>query len=327
MVADVDAAKDAPSASKHWSAAEILENLFNNLITKTAAKQLLMLRIAKAGIDPEERQQLKDTLGAVEAYSNKPEELDHEESVSKAAKELQRLQQLNGKRVGTLIATHRRVYHDLHLKHRSPTMQQAYKNAETGETMVTAEQTQDVSDSTILHMVLIDFIYVCTAYLLLTATEGRALHKWTTKQLYVNNGSATALHRTVTRLLQHLDESHESDLSDVIDAHADRYLKEENDLARPQGGPCVQPATRQPSKSNGMPAKGSSTLIVPYPRKGVCWPHTNGYDCCEFDAYGACVFIKEHNTCGVRYKNANGNHKFCMEHHQAINCPKKDERC
>ena len=52
VVAEVGEAKDAPNGSKHWSASEILENLFGNQITKNAAKQLLMLRVAKPGIEP-----------------------------------------------------------------------------------------------------------------------------------------------------------------------------------------------------------------------------------------------------------------------------------
>lgn len=61
-----------------------------------------------------------------------------------------------------LMATHRRVYADLHLKNPRASMQQVHKNSETGEAVVTAEAAQDVSDAmTVLHMVLVDFIYVC----------------------------------------------------------------------------------------------------------------------------------------------------------------------
>jgi hypothetical protein len=107
-----------------WSATEILTKLVDNEISRVAAEQLLMLRIAKESVSEDERKVLQSTLKTVQAYQGAVADPAREEDISKAAKELLHLQQRNGKRVGMLMATHRRVYSELHLKTRTPSMQQ-----------------------------------------------------------------------------------------------------------------------------------------------------------------------------------------------------------
>jgi hypothetical protein len=321
-------ASGAPSGATTWSATEILTKLFDNEISRVAAEQLLMLRIAKESVSEDERKVLQSTLKTVQAYQGAVAGSAREEDISKAAKELLHLQQRNGKRVGMLMATHRRVYSELHLKTRTPSMQQVYKNAETGESMVAAEATQDVNDPTLLHMVLVDFVYVCTAYMLLTATEGRGLHKWVCKQMYLGvSATPLVIYRTVSRILQHLDESEiGNDLTDIIDNHGTAYLAEETSIARrPPGGgqyPHSPHAPGNSGASSDMPPKGDKSLAVPCPRPNTCWSHTNGYACTSLKDDGTCKFEQHHNKCGFRYHEGSKT-QFCSGEHRAVDCPRR----
>ena len=326
--ATVDDASSAPSGAGTWTGPEILSKLFSNELSRNAAVQLLMLRIAKASVDEAERAILKETLSVVKDYSVSESE-SHEEDTNKAAKELLLLQQRNGKRVGMLMATHRRMYADLHFKSRSTSVQQVYKNADTGEAVVTAEAAQDVTEANVLHMVLVDFMHVCTAYMLLTATEGRGLHKWACRSLFLSVANTPlVVYRTIVRLLQYLDAADiGNDLNDIIDAHAAAFLTEEVAIARRplQGAGQGVHTPHAPGLSipvSDMVAPGSKSLAVPYPRRDCCFHYTNGYDCKDLDEDGVCKYIKQHTCCGFRYRPDGGDkNKFCNKNHRAINCP------
>jgi hypothetical protein len=321
--AAVGSAMAAPLGSAQWTGSEILAHLFSNDISKEAAQQLLILRMAAGSTDSDERDVLRSLLPEVRSYSFVAPEA-RAEDVGKAAQELLLLQQRNGKRVGMLMATHRRIYADLHLKNPRASMQQVYKNSETGEAVVTAEAAQDVSDATVLHMVLVDFIYVCTAYMLLTATEGRGLHKWVCRQLWLRaTATPVIIYRAIVRLLQHLDEADiGKDLQDIIDTKSDAFLNEETAIAlrSTTGGPGVHSPHAPTNNASSTCVKGDLSLPVPWPRPNICFNHTNGHPCTDLDDTGKCKYSKLHNVCGVRFKEG-GKNKFWTGAHRGVDCP------
>ena len=334
---DDDVATDlqdfAPSPSKRISgtpskaptgdgktAKELMQELFEGRLTKKHFLHVLSLRLADEGLKEGEERMLLRCIKAGESFD------DIEEPRTETATEISRLQAKHGKLVGLLMASHRRVLYELHIERRSPNVRALYENAETGETLVAASAGDDVGDVHVLHLVLIDFVYVCGKYNLLTATEGRALHRWATKKIYLSN-DVVVTHRTLERLLQEADSDPTADVGAIINADA-RALYDEELATAAKSGKRVQGATPSPdsevsSRSSSL-TPGDPSLLVPWPRRGMCWTHTNGKPC-DLEN-GICPWSNNHDKlCGLRYKEG-GTVKLCKGAHKAVDCPHKANR-
>ena len=302
--------------------------LYSGTLNKREYAQELTFRLAD-NIPEEKERLILRCLKAVESYTE-----EDEQPKTESATEIAKLQGKHGKLLGLYMASHRRILHELHVKKRAPTVRALYENSETGETLVAAAAGDDILDAHVLHMVLIDYVYVCTKYNLLTCTEGRALHRWAAKKLYIAPTTVMLVHRTLERLLQEADAEPTADLGAIITADARALYEEERETAARASGKRVHGANSTNGGDGGGDGErawnvtaGDNALLVPWPKRGVCWWHTNGKPCEDLDGTGTCRFANNHDKmCGLRYKENDGTIKICKGKHTAVQCPHKSKR-
>ena len=245
---------------------------------------------------------------------------DGPEDVSEAAKTVERLQSKHGKLLGLIMAVHKRKMHELHIKRRSTGTKPVYENVETGDKVVVSDATADVDGVHMLHIVLVDFIYLCVAYSYLCATEGRALHAWVAKKLFLHPTAHVLVWRTLCRFLETLDADDTQDMGVIISRDGNMVWWEESEIAGVGTGKRVPGA---PGHTDDVAAAtvgltaGDTSLAVPYPARGICWAHTNGKKCFQLGSNGKCEFVRFHGQCCGR-KLADG--KVCKGKHRAVDC-------
>ena len=296
---------------------ELLQMLFNGELAKQDVIQQLALRLSVQDISTKVELQLERTLKTVKSYD--PVEGTESKSTNEAAKQVALLQSKHGKFVGALLAVHKRITHELHINKRS-TNKQIYEHAETGERIVESTPHGEIESVEVFTLVLIDFCYLCTAHDYLSPTECRALQRWVAKQLYVGITHYVVLFRVVERLLQELDVDLTRNLGDVIDARSTRYEEEESALFTPPRSVPTRGQYVQGANYSKL-TPGDSKLAVPWPRKGICFCWTNGFDCEELDHKGSCKFLASHGTCGKQIKDSTGATVKCKGKHRASECP------
>jgi hypothetical protein len=301
------------------TARALVEKLYNGELSKQSVKQQLSLMVVDAEADAQAK--LLNTIKTVDLYE--PDTASKSESASEAHKEIAKLQSRHGRLSGTFIATHRRILHDLHIKRKSDGTKQVYA-LESGEHVVACAPGEQFASAAILQLVLVDFLYVCMAYMYLTATEAHALQKWVAKRMYLHPNEWVVTQRCVERFLALSEASPCDDVGAIIKSEASNILVEERDIARPKPDP---PPTPNPSGGQrvrldrGNLTPGDPKLAVPWPRAGICWQHTNNSPCTNM-VNGKCKFAEFHGICGKQY-TVNGVKHTCNGNHRATNCDKQ----
>ena len=145
----------------------------------------------------------------------------------------------------------------------------------------------DIGGVALLHVVLVDFVYLAVAHGYLSHTEGRALHAWVARKLFLHEKEHVVVWRVTGRFLETIDADDTQDLANIIARDATLLWAEELDIAGVAAGKRVPGAKdRNGPKDTGELAPGDTTLAVPFPARGMCWAHTNGKTCYELDSQG-----------------------------------------
>lgn len=312
------------------SETDLLREMFAGKLVKDDVVQILSLRIV-AEDDEKKEKKLSKALKCANDWSPPEKDVDTTTDQSDASKDLEDLQRKRGKLVGTLAHCYKHVMHELHVNKRGM-FKELYEDSETGKTVVKSSANDDISDYHILHLVLLDFIYIAVAYDYLRDVEGRALHRWSSKRGYLNK-PCVLVYRTIQRLLALVDAApSENDLCELISKESTAIFHEETETWSASSG---KPSDVD-DKSAGLPPgqgvrktlkHGDSSLAVRYPKSNICWWWTNGKACEDLDANGRCKWFDKHGKCGKSIAGppdattGAATTKKCTGTHRAVDCP------
>jgi hypothetical protein len=307
------------SAVAGKSALEILVLLQEGAITKKLAVDTIGILLCADGLSDTKEKQLNRCLTVASAYDiTSLLQASTSENVSEAARLVERLQSKHGKLFGLLISVHKRKMHELHVKRRTVGARPIYESVDTGEKVVVSDSHDDVSGVALLHVVLVDFIYLAVAYGYITHTEGRALHAWVARKLYLHDSEHIVVWRVAGRFLEALDSDDTQDLDVIISRDSTVLWAEELDIAGVAAGKRVRGDNgNNKDKNTGELTAGDSALAVRFPARGMCWAHTNGKKCYDLDGQGRCNFSRWHGKCCGRIL-ASGS--TCKGAHRAVDC-------
>lgn len=318
-----------PEFSEASEPKDLVVALYGGKITKRECQFHLTAAMATEGSSTK-RALLKDTLDVVKDFDADAVNVRVD---SQAAKEIVSNMLKHGKLVGSLMSAHHRVAMEFHLKLASigKGTKTVYQLS-TGEQVVPYTANEDISDVDMLHMVLVDWCYVVVVTGYLSLTESREVHRWASRELYLDPESCKCVYRATMELLRMHDADSSKSLCAIYTQHRDAVL---TDVKRIAGfsGSCVPCADEKPTSTNGLSANernsnqripgskpGDTSLVCQFPRKGVCWPWTNGKACTVLTKGGKCVNEDWHGVCGKSYKEGNQK-RACKGNHKAIDCP------
>jgi hypothetical protein len=311
---------------KAISESSLIMALYSGKMAQSDVRQVLDLRMLDADDDKVEKRIAKSIKIAKEWTPSEADAPKVDETDS--GKELTDLQKRHGKRVGTLAASHKHVLYEMHQSKRSSVKEMLF-DPDTNRPVLRASVQDDISDWHILHIVLIDFLYVCVGFGYLNDEESRALHRWASRRGSHGN-SCTVVFRTIRRLLALVDTDDTKQLGDIIKSEAKGLLDEElefmPDSKSFQAGNVAGKGVRSDSQDSGWTLKAGHDkgLAVPFPRKEICWWWTNNAKCEDLDSNGDCKWARFHNNCGKRCPDPKvpGAFFYCKDKHRATECPK-----
>jgi hypothetical protein len=257
---------------KAISESSLIMALYSGKMAQSDVRQVLDLRMLDADDDKVEKRIAKSIKIAKEWTPSEADAPKVDETDS--GKELTDLQKRHGKRVGTLAASHKHVLYEMHQSKRSSVKEMLF-DPDTNRPVLRASVQDDISDWHILHIVLIDFLYVCVGFGYLNDEESRALHRWASRRGSHGN-SCTVVFRTIRRLLALVDTDDTKQLGDIIKSEAKGLLDEElefmPDSKSFQAGNVAGKGVRSDTQDAGgnLEAGHDKGLAVPFPRKETC---------------------------------------------------------
>jgi hypothetical protein len=314
-----------PGFSEATAPQDLIKAMFKGTLTKTDCVTHLAVAIASE-TGSSKRAQLQGAYDVAEKFD--PSTTGAAKSATHASKDIVTNMEKHGKLVGSLISTHHKIALEFHLKAPTSTGAKTVYQLANGEQVVQYAANEDIVDVDMLHMVLVDWCYVVVVCGYLTNTEAREVHRFAARSLKLDPDACKCVYRTTIELLKLHDSDPSVSLVDIYTKHKDAVHMDVQRIAGWTGNcvPCDNKLKTdgppQANTSQTIPgfAPGDKRLTAPWPRRGVCWPWTNGKQCTQLDAKGECVHKQWHDKCGKPYHDASGQKRSCQGKHKAVDC-------
>ena len=228
------------------------------------------------------------------------------------------------------MSAHHRIALELHLKLSSVgNGTKTVYQLETGEKVVPYTSNEDICEVDMLHMVLVDWCYIVVVCGYLTIAEAREVHRFASRELFLDPESCKCVYRATVELLKQHDADPSTGLTEIYTSKRDATLVEVKRIAGYTGEsvPCgndTQDKVKPEQRSTGQTIQGfkpgDKSLVVPWPRRNACWPWTNGKPCTKHGKDGKCVHEAWHGVCGKPYYEGSQK-RSCKGNHKAVDCP------
>lgn len=306
---------------------DLVKALYKGRITKRQCKLHLTVAATEANT-AQGRATIQATLDAVDKFDG----LDDAPTAPDTAggRAIISNMQKHGKLVGSLMSAHHRIALELHLKLSSVgNGTKTVYQLETGEKVVPYTSNEDICEVDMLHMVLVDWCYIVVVCGYLTIAEAREVHRFASRELFLDPESCKCVYRATVELLKQHDADPSKCLTDIYTSKRDATLVEVKRIAGYTGEcvPCgndTQDKVKPEQRSTGQTIQGfkpgDKSLVVPWPRRNVCWPWTNGKPCTKHGKDGKCVHEAWHGVCGKPYYEGSQK-RSCKGNHKAVDCP------